>query len=87
LYEVDITREDARHLDRLPAKVRDAAVSLMLGALAENPRRVGKPLVGRFAGLWSARRGDYRIVYEIDENAHVVLIHRVQQRRHVYRRR
>jgi mRNA interferase RelE/StbE len=87
LYEVDITREGARHLDRLPAKVRDAAVSLMLGALAESPRRVGKPLVGQFAGLWSARRGDYRIVYEIDEDAHIVLIHRVQHRRHVYRRR
>jgi mRNA interferase RelE/StbE len=87
LYEVDITREGARHLDRLPAKVRDAAVSLMLGALAENPRRVGKPLVGPFAGLWSARRGDYRIVYEIDDDAHVVLVHRVQHRRDVYRPR
>ena len=54
---------------------------------AENPRCVGKPLVGRFAGMWSARRGDYRIAYEIDEDAHVVLIHRVQHRRHAYRRR
>ena len=87
MYEVDITHEGARHLDRLPPKVRGAAVSLMLGALADNPRRVGKPLVGQFAGLWSARRGDYRIVYEIDEDAHVVLVHRVQHRRHVYRRR
>lgn len=87
MYDVDITPEGLRHLDRLPAKVRDAAVSLMLGALAENPRRVGKPLVGQFAGLWSARRGDYRIVYEIDEDAQVVLVHRVQHRRDVYRRR
>ena len=87
MYDVDITPEGVRHLDRLPAKVRDAAVSLMLGALAENLRRVGKPLVGQFAGMSSARRGEYRIVYEIDEDAHVVLIHRVQHRRDVYRRR
>ena len=87
MYDVDITPEGLRHLDRLPAKVRDAALSLMLGALADNPRRVGKPLVGQFAGMWSARRGDYRIVYEIDEDAHVVLVHRVQHRRDVYRRR
>ncbi len=59
----------------------------MLGALADDPRRVDKPLVGQFAGMWSARRGDYRIVYEIDEDAHVVLVHRVQHRRDVYRRR
>ena len=87
MYDVDITPEGVRRLDRLPAKVRDAAVSLMLGALADNPRRVGKPLVGQFAGMWSARRGDYRTVYEIDEDADVVLIHRVQHRRDVCRRR
>ena len=53
----------------------------MLGALADEPRRVGKALVGDLAGLWSARRGDYRIVYEIDEGARTVLVHRVQHRR------
>ena len=87
MYDVEITREGARHLDRLPSKVRDAAISLMLGALATTPRRVGKPLAGQLAGLWSARRGDYRVVYEIDEDARVVRIHRVQHRRHVDRPR
>ncbi len=57
----------------------------MLGPLAETPRRVGKPLVGELDGLWSARRGDYRVVYEIDKDADVVIVHRVQQRRDVYR--
>ena len=87
MYEVDITPEGLRHLDRLPLKVRDAAISLMLGALAEAPRRVGKPLVGELSGLWSARRGDYRIVYEIDDVAATILVHRVQHRRDVYRPR
>jgi mRNA-degrading endonuclease RelE of RelBE toxin-antitoxin system len=59
----------------------------MLGALAEAPRRVGKPLVGELSGLWSARRGDYRIVYEIDDVAGTILVHRVQHRRDVYRPR
>jgi len=62
-------------------------MSLMLGALAEAPRRVGKPLVGELSGLWSARRGDYRIVYEIDDEAGAILVHRVQHRRDVYRPR
>lgn len=87
MYEIDITPEGLRHLDRLPTKVRDAAVSLMLGALADEPRRVGKPLVGDLAGLWSARRGDYRVVYEIDDDVRIVLVHRVQHRRDVYRPR
>jgi mRNA interferase RelE/StbE len=87
LYEIDITPEGLRHLNRMPAKVRDAAVALMLGALAEEPRRVGKPLVGDLEGLWSARRGDYRVIYEIDDGEQVVLVHRVQHRRDVYRPR
>lgn len=87
MYEVDITPEGLRHLARLPVKVRDAAVSLILGAMAESPRRVGKPLVGELTGLWSARRGDYRIVYEIDDEARTILVHRVQHRRYVYRPR
>jgi mRNA interferase RelE/StbE len=87
LYDVDITPEGLRHLDRLPLKVRDAAISLMLGVLAEAPHRVGKPLVGELRGLWSARRGDYRIVYEIDDVAATILVHPVQHLRDVYRSR
>lgn len=86
-YEPEITPEGLRHLNRLPEKVRTAALELIFGSLATDPKRVGKPLVGELAGLWSARRGDYRVVYEIDEEAFVVLIHRVQHRRHAYRRR
>ena len=86
-FAVAITPEGTRHLHRLPRKVLDAAVSLIFGALAENPHKVGKPLVGELQGLWSARRGDYRIVYEIDDDNQVVVIHRIQHRSDAYRRR
>lgn len=59
----------------------------MLGTLAEAPRRVGKPLLGDLAGLFSARRGDYRVIYEIDEENLVVTVHRIQHRRDAYRPR
>lgn len=87
MYEVEITPEGLRHLSRLPDKVREAALSAILGPIAENPRRLGKPLLGELEGLHSARRGDYRIIYEIFEEQMVVLIHRVQHRRDVYRPR
>lgn len=87
MHEVEITPEGLRHLNRLPEKVRAAAVELMLGAMAAAPRRVGKPLVGDLWGLWAARRGDYRVVYEIDEARTAVVVHRVQHRRDVYRSR
>lgn len=87
MYEVEITPEGLRHLGRLPEKVRAAAVELITSAIAVNPSRVGKPLVGELHGLYSARRGDYRVVYEIDDDAKAVVVHRIQNRRDVYRPR
>ena len=74
-----------RNLGQLPDKVRHAAMATVTGAIAENPRRAGKPLRGEFMGLWSARRGDYRIVYRIMEEEKVVMVHRIQHRQHAYR--
>jgi len=87
VYEVEITPGGLRHLNRLPGKVREAALAAILGPIAENPQRLGKPLLGELDGLHSARRGDYRIIHEIFEVERVVLVHRVQHRRGVYRRR
>ena len=87
MYEVEITPEGLRHLNRLPIRVRDAALTSIFGPIAENPRRLGKPLVGELDGLYSARRGGYRIVYEIFEDDRIVLIHRIQHRGDVYRPR
>ena len=87
MYEAEITPEVLRHLRQLPEKVRVAALETIFGPIAENPHRSGKPLVGELAGLFSARRGDYRIIYEVLDTDRVVLIHRVQHRGEVYRRR
>lgn len=87
MYEVEITPEGLRHLNQLPDKIRNAALAAIFGPIAEDPLRLGKPLVGELDGLRSARRGDYRIIYEIFEDDDVILIHRVQHRRDVYRPR
>jgi mRNA interferase RelE/StbE len=87
MFEVRATPEALRHLNDLPSKVREAALIALRGSISENPRQIGKPLVGDLAGLYSARRGDYRIIYEIDDEANVVVVHRIQHRGDVYRRR
>ena len=87
MYEVEITPEGLRHLNLLPERIREAALSAVFGPIAENSRRLGKPLLGELEGLIVARRGDYRIIYEIFEEEQVVLVHRIQHRRDVYRPR
>jgi mRNA interferase RelE/StbE len=87
MYEVRITPEGLRHMGRLPPKVRDAALVALAGPIRENPHQLGKALVGELAGLVSARRGDYRIIYAIDDDSRIVTVHRIQHRASAYRSR
>ncbi|MEH3077848.1 MAG: type II toxin-antitoxin system RelE/ParE family toxin [Quadrisphaera sp.] len=85
-YRVEYAPSARRALSQdLPESVAAAAYEFIEGALAENPHRVGKPLRDSMEGLHSARRGDYRVVYEIHETRVVVRVVRVQHRRDVYR--
>jgi len=76
-----------RSLARLPEGVAAAIVEFMLGALVDAPRRVGHPLQRELAGLWAARRGPYRVVYEIDGDTRTVTVLRIDHRADVYRPR
>jgi mRNA-degrading endonuclease RelE of RelBE toxin-antitoxin system len=85
-YKIRLAAPAVRALETtLPAQVAAAAWEFITGALAENPQRVGKPLTGELAGLWSARRGEYRIVYSIERRVVTVTIVRISHRANVYR--
>ncbi|MGC5247022.1 type II toxin-antitoxin system RelE family toxin [Gordonia sp. DT219] len=85
-YPVELTRRARRSLSEdLPEIVAAAGWEFIRGPLAENPHRVGKRLRGELAGRWSARRGEFRVVYEIHEDVVVVRVIDVRHRRDVYR--
>ncbi len=43
------------------------------------------PLTGNLAGLYKLRVGDYRVIYEILYDEHLILVHFLGHRREVYR--
>ena len=86
-YAVTVRGPARRDLSSLPLEVTAAVLELLSGDLAVAPRRVGKPLTGDLDGRWAARRGEYRVIYEIDDAAALVRVVRVGHRRDVYRRR
>ena len=86
-YRLVATATAERSLARLPESVAAAIVEFMIGALVEAARRVGHPLQRELAGLWAARRGPYRVIYEIDDDAIAVNVLRIDHRADVYRRR
>jgi len=71
--------------DTLPAAAAFAAWEFISGPLAQAPRIVGTPLRAPFEGLWRARRGEYRVRYGIDDEAHRVVVLDVDHRRDAYR--
>lgn len=74
----------ARRLDKLSEGVA-AAIIETFGVIRTNPRRVGKPLRFELEGLWSARRGPYRILYEVDDATRTVTIVALGHRADIYR--
>ena len=85
-FELVLTPPAVRALrTALPEAVATAVIEFLTGALVANPHRVGKPLRGDLAGIYSARRGTYRVLYRINEVDREVVVLRVAHRRDVYR--
>ncbi|ONH23736.1 type II toxin-antitoxin system RelE family toxin [Pseudofrankia asymbiotica] len=88
-YELRIAGPAARALaSRLPEKIAAAVHEFITTTLLDNPRRLGKPLLlPPYEGTWSARRGTYRVLYEIDDENRIVLVTAVEHRSDAYRAR
>jgi mRNA interferase RelE/StbE len=69
----------------LPEKVRPAVYEFIVGPLLEDLHRVGRPVRWDLTGQYSARRGEYRVVYQIDDDVVVVTVINVKHRRAAYR--
>ncbi len=86
-YELRVTGPAQRQLERLADGTAAAIVEFMLTVLVEHPHRVGGRLQRELAGFHSARRGAYRVIYEIDDDQHAVIVLRIDHRSRVYRTR
>jgi mRNA-degrading endonuclease RelE of RelBE toxin-antitoxin system len=87
-YDIQVATGAARAIqEKLPEGVAAAVIEFITGSLIAAPRRVGKPLRRELAGLYSARRGTFRVLYRIDDAEHLVTVVRVEHRADAYRRR
>ena len=85
-YELVLTPPAQRALaGKLPEAVAAAVIEFLTTTLIQQPARVGKPLRDDLAGVWSARRGTYRVLYRIREDLREVIVLRIEHRRDAYR--
>lgn len=84
-YEV-ILAPSVKHAlaETLPTSAAFAAYEFIFGPLAENSQRLGSQLRAPFEGLYRARRGEYRVRYEIDDERHLIIVLDVDHRRDAY---
>ena len=88
VYELVLTPPATRAIrSGLPESVAAAVIEFLIGALVENPQRVGKQLRGDLAGIFATRRGTYRVLYRINEVEREVVVLRIEHRRDAYRPR
>ncbi len=83
MYHLEISHVAHRQILRLPQRTRQR-INRAIQRLAENPRPPGvKKLTAREG--YSIHIGDYRVLYQIDDNEEVIIIYRVMSRGDVYR--
>jgi len=70
-----------RQLDAHAAQRVDAAIL----ALADNPRPTGCTKLSGESGLWRIRVGNYRVLYEIQDQQLIIVVVTVAHRREVHR--
>lgn len=88
-YELGTAPPARRALaERLPPDIAAAEVEFITGPLLDRPHRVGKPLAEELTGIFSARLArDCRVLYEIDDTNHVVIVLDIRHRSAAYRPR
>jgi len=82
-YTVLILRRAQKELAQIPNPIYER-IREAIRALAQEPR---PPQCLKLTGRegWRLRAGDYRVVYEIDDQAHTVRVLHVGHRREIYR--
>ena len=83
-YIIELTRSAEKDLDALPKKAL-AKIAEQLDELEENPRPIGYIQLKGGDKLFRIRVGDYRIIYAIDDEAKIVDVRAVANRKDAYR--
>jgi mRNA interferase RelE/StbE len=88
LPEPRLTARAKQDLGALPRTIQEAVIEA-LTMIGLDPTTAGKPLLGRLRGLWSARVGNYRVLYTVDESAGStrVIVRAIRHRAVAYRTR
>ena len=80
-FKVLLHPKAAKEIQKIEKQIRTRIIECAK-QLCENPDKLGKPL--KQSDYWSLRVGDYRVIYEINQNKKQVIILFIGHRSKVY---
>ncbi len=84
IFEIRLSRTAAKALTKLDGRIHDRIVTA-LNALSIDPRTTPGVVALSGRDAYRIRIGDYRIIYELNDEMLVVLVLRIAHRREAYR--
>ena len=86
-FDVVFNPSGSRDFFNLPRAIRRRIRRRIVSVLPRDPKAEPAILMwGEWEGYWRLRVGEYRVIYEIDDRAHRVIIIRVRHRSEAYDR-
>lgn len=85
VYTVLVKKDPERIMRKLPADLR-RRIQQAINALADDPRHAGVVAIKGLSSTYRVRVGDWRIIYQVQDNVLIVLVLEVAPRGEVYRK-
>jgi len=82
MYEIIFDASAANFFKKLDKNLQER-IGKKIGLLKDNPK-LGKPLTGNLAGLWSLRVDKYRALYRILNDKLIIFILDIGHRKNIY---
>lgn len=86
-YKILIKKSAAKELEAVAGKKDRERITQRILGLAENPRPAGVEKLSGTTEKYRIRQGNFRILYEIQDDVLIVFIVQIGDRKEVYRRR
>ena len=85
-WQIEFEPAAAKELKKLGREPAGRIVDMLERRVAtlDDPRDLGKALLGEWSGYWRWRVGDYRVIAKIENERVVIVVVRVAHRREVY---
>ena len=86
-WQFEITRDAEEDLDALDRPVRRRVIEKLEWFVGHFEEVSPIPLTGYWSGYFKLRVGDWRIIYELQQDLHCIVIHSIGRRDEIYKRK